>query len=102
MAIKAVPKLSIWYVFGEHSDQKLTPSQRDTFKAQSVKPEPRIVIANAKDSYSSKAEEDGFGFTSEWAEAAAEADVVFLLVPDQVSIESLSNGFRSLSMGDKR
>jgi ketol-acid reductoisomerase len=53
-----------------------------------VSPPPKIVIANNKDSYSSKAEEDGFGFTSDWASAAAEADVLFLLVPDQVGLDN--------------
>ena len=42
-------------------------------------PVPRIVIANNKDSYSSKAEEDSFGFASDRATAAAEADILFLL-----------------------
>ncbi|KAF2477019.1 IlvN-domain-containing protein [Lindgomyces ingoldianus] len=57
---------------------------RDTFKSEQLEPTPKIVIANIKDSYSSKAEQDGFGFTSDWKAAAAEADVLFLLVPDQV------------------
>lgn len=63
--------------------------QRDTFKTEKVSPVPRIIIANNKDSYSSKAEEDSFGFTSGRATAAAEADILFLLVPDQVVPPSL-------------
>jgi len=43
-----------------------------------------IVIANNKDSYASKANEDGFGFTTDWNKAASKADVLFLLVLDQV------------------
>jgi ketol-acid reductoisomerase len=62
---------------------------RDTFKAeQAVKP-PRIVIANQEDSFAETATKDGFDPTSSWADAAAVADVVFLLVPDQVSILTL-------------
>ncbi|KAI9675462.1 MAG: hypothetical protein M1822_008940 [Bathelium mastoideum] len=57
---------------------------RDTFKSASISPAPQIKIANPKDSYAKTAEEDGFGYTSEWGAAAAEADVLFLLVPDQV------------------
>jgi ketol-acid reductoisomerase len=62
---------------------------RDTFKAeQAVKP-PRIVIANQEDSFAETATKDGFDPTSSWADAAAVANVVFLLVPDQVSILTL-------------
>ena len=62
---------------------------RDTLKAeQGIKP-PKIVIANQNDSYAETAKKDGFDPTSNWADAAAEADVVLLLVPDQVS---MSNG----------
>jgi len=57
---------------------------RDTLKNESLSPAPKVVIANRKDTYASQAEEDGFGFTTDWAQAAAEADVVFLLVPDEV------------------
>jgi ketol-acid reductoisomerase len=45
---------------------------------------PTIQIANNKDSYASKADEDGFGSTIHWASAAADADVLFLLVPDHI------------------
>jgi hypothetical protein len=67
---------------------RLTLRQRDTLKSESISPPPRIVIANNKDSYSSAAEEDGFGFTADWRSAAAEADILFLLVPDQVGLEN--------------
>ena len=65
--------------------QNANRTQRDTFKSASASPAPRIKIANPRDSYAKTAEEDGFGYTSEWAAAAAEADVLFLLVPDQVN-----------------
>jgi ketol-acid reductoisomerase len=58
--------------------------QRDTIKSESLSPAPNIIIANNKDSYASTAQDDGFGSTSDWANAASEADVLFLLVPDQV------------------
>lgn len=58
--------------------------QRDTIKSENISPAPKVVIANIKDSYAAKADEDGFGFTSSWADAAEQADVLFLLVPDQV------------------
>ena len=61
----------------------LTWDQRDTINAESIAPI-RIIIANKNDSYARKAEEDGLGFTSDWQSAASEADVLFLLVPDQV------------------
>ena len=58
---------------------------RDTTKQQNLQNPPKIVVANQKDSYSNTAEEDGFGYTTDWASAAQQADVLFLLVPDQVS-----------------
>jgi hypothetical protein len=67
---------------------KLTGEQRDTIKAESISQPPKVIIANSKDSYAAKADEDGFGFTTDWADAAAEADVLFLLVPDQVGIKN--------------
>ncbi|KAF1816470.1 IlvN-domain-containing protein [Eremomyces bilateralis CBS 781.70] len=57
---------------------------RDTIQSENISPAPRIIVANNKDSYASKAEEDGFGFQTDWAATAAEADILFLLVPDQV------------------
>lgn len=63
---------------------RLTCTQRDTIKTENLSPAPKIIIANNKDSYARKAEEDGFGFTTDWGRAASEADVLFLLVPDQV------------------
>lgn len=72
----------------------LTRMQRDTIKSENISPAPKIVIANNKDSYASKAEEDGFGFTTDWGKAASEADMLFLLVPDQVRsvLSSRTNG----------
>jgi hypothetical protein len=64
----------------------LIMEQRDTVKFDNLSPAPKIVIANNKDSYSSKANEDGFEFTADWNKAASEADVLFLLVPDQVCL----------------
>lgn len=57
---------------------------RDTFKSESDVKAPKIVIANKEDNYAETAKKDGFDPTSDWAEAAAQADVVFLLVPDEV------------------
>jgi ketol-acid reductoisomerase len=45
---------------------------------------PKIIIANKEDSYAETAKKDGFDPTSSWADAAAQADVLFLLVPDEV------------------
>lgn len=56
---------------------------RDTLKAENLTSS-KIIVANQKDSYASTAEEDGFGYTANWAEVASQADVLFLLVPDQV------------------
>ena len=57
---------------------------RDTFKAESGVRASKIVIANKDDSYAETAKKDGFEPTSKWADAAAQADVLFLLVPDEV------------------
>ena len=57
---------------------------RDTLNTSSVFEPPNIVIANREDEYAVTATEDGFGYISDWAEAASQADVLFLLVPDQV------------------
>lgn len=43
-----------------------------------------ILVANQQDSYAANADKDGFSCTTDWADAAARADVLFLLVPDQV------------------
>jgi hypothetical protein len=59
--------------------------QRDTINSASLSPAPKFVIANNSDAYGSKAAEDGFPVTCDWPEIAKEADVLFLLVPDQVS-----------------
>ena len=56
---------------------------RDTLKKDNLT-STKIVIANQKDNYGSTAEEDGFGYTTDWAEAASQANVLFLLVPDEV------------------
>ncbi|KAI9656130.1 MAG: hypothetical protein M1831_004701 [Alyxoria varia] len=60
---------------------------RDTCKTGQLASPPKIVIANHKDEYAATADEDGFGSTTDWASAAAQADVLFLLVPDQVQPE---------------
>ena len=59
---------------------------RDTFKAASQITSPKVIIANQRDSYALTADQDGFGFTTDWADAAAQADVLFLLVPDEVCL----------------
>lgn len=63
--------------------------QRDTIKIENVSPAPKIIIANSKDSYAKTADADGFGFTTDWADAASQADALFLLVPDQVPCSSM-------------
>ncbi|KAI9656437.1 MAG: hypothetical protein M1829_000396 [Trizodia sp. TS-e1964] len=45
---------------------------------------PTILVANPTDEFGSRASADGFEGTADWAAAAARADVLFLLVPDQV------------------
>ncbi|KAK9319976.1 ketol-acid reductoisomerase [Lipomyces orientalis] len=55
---------------------------RDTLKY--AKTDATILIANLKDSYAARAHEDGFEVTQDWAKATALADVIFLLIPDQV------------------
>lgn len=57
---------------------------RDTLKEAALSDPVQIIVANRNDSYAKAAEEDGFGYTTDWADAAAKADVLFLLVPDQV------------------
>ena len=57
---------------------------RDTLNVSTVFEPSRIVVANQEDEYAQTADTDKFGHTSDWASAAAEADVLFLLVPDQV------------------
>lgn len=59
---------------------------RDTFKSATDVTPPKIIIANQEDSYAKTADEDGFGHTTDWADAASQADVLFILVPDQVCI----------------
>jgi ketol-acid reductoisomerase len=59
---------------------------RDTTKAQGTTV--KIVIANRKDDYASTADKDGFGSTDDWAAVAKEADVLFLLVPDEVCLRN--------------
>ena len=56
---------------------------RDTLKSENVTSS-KIIIANQEDNYAKTADEDGFGYTTDWADAASQADVLFLLVPDQV------------------
>lgn len=43
-----------------------------------------ILIANRDDDYAKDAKKDGFNSTTDWADAASKADVLFFLVPDQV------------------
>lgn len=57
---------------------------RDTISAEHLSDPPKIIVANRNDSYAKAAEEDGFGYTTDSAAAASKADVLFLLVPDQV------------------
>jgi len=57
---------------------------RDTFASNPDVSAPKILVANRTDSYHETAIADGFSVTG-FAEGAKEADVVFLLVPDQVA-----------------
>jgi len=57
---------------------------RDTFASNPDVFAPKILVANRTDSYHETAIADGFSVTG-FAEGAKEADVVFLLVPDQVA-----------------
>lgn len=57
---------------------------RDTLKQAALSNPVQIIVANRNDGYSKAAEEDGFGYTTDWADAASKADILFLLVPDQV------------------
>ncbi|EPQ60672.1 IlvN-domain-containing protein [Gloeophyllum trabeum ATCC 11539] len=47
-------------------------------------PNERIIIANRPDSYAEDAKSKGFNVEHDFAKAAEVADVVFLLIPDQV------------------
>lgn len=67
---------------------------RDTFKAEFSAKAPKIIIANKEDNYAETAKKDGFEPTSNWAEAAAQADVLFLLVPDEVRTTRIREIFR--------
>lgn len=58
---------------------------RDTLKEAHLATPPTIVVANRDDAYASTAAEDGFGSSADWSKIAQQADVLFLLVPDQVS-----------------
>ena len=59
-------------------------NMRDTFDTANPTAKPRIVIANIDDEYGGTADKDGFGHNPNWTRAASRADVVMLLVPDQV------------------
>ncbi|KAI0801198.1 IlvN-domain-containing protein [Fomes fomentarius] len=47
-------------------------------------PNDKIIVANRPDSYAEDAKSKGFNVEYDFAEAAKAADVVFLLIPDQV------------------
>ncbi|KAI9724288.1 MAG: hypothetical protein M1828_003712 [Chrysothrix sp. TS-e1954] len=59
-------------------------NMRDTLKGAALQPEAKIVVANIDDAYGHTADEDGFCRTTDWTMAARQADVLMLLVPDQV------------------
>lgn len=44
---------------------------------------PRIIATSLRDSYAATAEQDGVEFTTDFAQAASQADIMFLLIPDQ-------------------
>ena len=56
----------------------------DTFKNQSALTPPQVIIANRKDTYAEKAAADGMTYKHDFADASSKADVLFLLVPDEV------------------
>lgn len=57
---------------------------RDTVNRASLSKPPQILIANREDSYLEAAKKASFAHTTDFAHAASIADVLFLLIPDQV------------------
>jgi len=66
------------------SPQKTALNLRDTLTTHPLPNPPKILIANPADDYSTRAAADSFAQTHDWAHAASVADILFLLVPDQV------------------
>jgi len=53
----------------------------------------KIIVANRDDSYAANAQSKGFNVTSDFGKAAEAADVLFLLIPDQVQPRVFNNEF---------
>ncbi|KAL9051011.1 MAG: hypothetical protein Q9162_006276 [Coniocarpon cinnabarinum] len=82
-SLEALAGKTIVFVGYGNQGRAQASNLRDTLNASTVFEPPKIVIANREDDYAGTADRDGFGHTSDFAAAAAEADVLFLLVPDQ-------------------
>lgn len=54
-----------------------------TISNASFKSTPKIIATSLKDKYAETAQQDGIDFTTDFVHAASQADVLFLLIPDQ-------------------
>ncbi|MCJ1301452.1 hypothetical protein MMC08_004252 [Hypocenomyce scalaris] len=62
----------------------LSKARPSSSSVMAIEVAPRILIANPNDNYSTRAKEDNFEQTTDFAHAASVADVLFLLIPDHV------------------
>ncbi|KAI5791933.1 Acetohydroxy acid isomeroreductase, catalytic domain-containing protein [Geopyxis carbonaria] len=76
--------LSILFIGYGNQGRAQALNLRDTFSAHPLSPPPSIRIANRTDSYHDTALADGFFTSTNFESEVYGADVVFLLVPDQV------------------
>ncbi|KAK4945486.1 hypothetical protein LTR10_015382 [Elasticomyces elasticus] len=56
---------------------------KDTLAKHTFKQAPKILATSLNDKYATKCKEDGVEFTCDFENAASQADVLFLLIPDQ-------------------
>ena len=82
--LDALSSKNIVFVGYGNQGQAQALNLRDTIHSHAISHPPKILIANPPDSFSKKAETDGFESTTDWAHAASIADILFLLVPDQI------------------
>lgn len=71
---------------GKHANHPIAPCANpgsQTLGKHSFKQTPRVLATSLNDKYAAKCREDGIEFTSDFEHAASQADVLFLLVPDQ-------------------